>query len=79
MRAGLGEGAGQRTNATRGTSMEDERAAIRGILIFLAILVALAVALVSVTMLMATAGNVPPEEAWVRIVAQAMPRPYWLY
>jgi hypothetical protein len=80
MQADLSERSGQTATAMKEMGMEDERAAIRGILIFLAVLVALGVALlVSATILIATTGNAPPEESLVRVIVQLMPRPYWYY
>ena len=80
MRAGLAERPEQTATAMRETTMEDERAAIRGILIFLSVLVALMVVLlVLVTILIATTGSGPLEELLVQTVVQLMPRPYWYY
>ena len=72
--------AGRTDTAASESFRENERAAVRGILIFVAAMFVLVLALlVSVTMLMAIAGNGPPEESLVRIVVQGMPGPYWYY
>ena len=59
------------------TGMEDERTAIRGILVSLAVLVALEVALLAtVTILSIATGIAALEESLVWVEVQVMPRPF---